>query len=227
MIFDRKQGKGSSNPSKELQKLKRQDLLELLLEQMRENDELRIAAAENRATIAELTALSDRLKDKLNNKDATIDRLKAKLDGKDVSIARFKDKLDDKDALLEEVYGHIHELSEAKLSRERSKTILLIEDLLAGHFISQLKQHVEAESMVEEDSEAEPEEVPADVEPEELAEEPVEEDVSEEAEPEPESTEEPEASEEPIDSEPEDPEQPADPADTPDDAAAPEEEATE
>ena len=205
MIFDRNKGKGSSNPNKELQKLKRQDILELLLEQMRENDELRIAAAENRATIAELTALSDRLKDKLNDKDALIDRLKARLDGKDASIARFKAKLDDKDALLEAVYSCIHEVTEATTSRDRNKALLVIEDLFAGHFISQLKQHVE-ESAVEAPAE-EQEEAPE-----------VEAVEAEAVEPEAEETAEPEAVAIEYESEPVEPEAAEE---------APEEEATE
>lgn len=93
--------KGEKGRSKELNKLKRQDLLELLIDQMHESDDLRAAIVEQHAQILELTNLSERLKDKLNLKDEQIEHLKEKLDLKDEQRDHLKAKLNDKDALIE------------------------------------------------------------------------------------------------------------------------------
>ena len=77
--------KAKSSAEKEFQKLRRMDLLELLLDQIRENDQLS-------TSVAELTDLSERLKAKLNDKDAQIERLKAKLDDKDAQIERLEER---------------------------------------------------------------------------------------------------------------------------------------
>ena len=70
---------------KELQKLRRVDLLELLVDQIRDNDRL---VADNEY----LTDLSDRLKAKLDDKDAQIERLKRRLDMKDDEIRRLEER---------------------------------------------------------------------------------------------------------------------------------------
>lgn len=75
------QGKASE---KDLQKLRRMDLLELLIDQVRDNEKLS-------ATAEELADLSERLKAKLDDKDAQIERLKAKLDDKDAQIAELQE----------------------------------------------------------------------------------------------------------------------------------------
>ena len=69
---------------KELQKLRRLDLLELLIDQIRENEE-------QAAELARLHELDARLKEKLDDKDAQIERLKVKLDNKDAEIERLHD----------------------------------------------------------------------------------------------------------------------------------------
>ena len=75
--------------TKELQKLRRQDLLEFLLDQMVENDTLRDTLAEREASIRDLSSMAERLKAKLDDKDATIERLKKRLDIKDKMIAEL------------------------------------------------------------------------------------------------------------------------------------------
>ena len=70
---------------KEFHKLRRVDLLELLLDQMRENEKLSTSEAE-------LSELTTRLKAKLDQKDEQIERLKAKLDQKDEQIAHLQDR---------------------------------------------------------------------------------------------------------------------------------------
>lgn len=80
-----KRGEGSQ--ARELQRLRRQDLLELLLEQMGEADSLSGELSASEARVAELEALCGRLRDRLDEKDALIDKLKARLDLKDRIIA--------------------------------------------------------------------------------------------------------------------------------------------
>ena len=77
--------KPKAGSEKELQKLRRMDLLELLLDQIRENEKLS-------ATNEELTSLTERLKAKLDDKDEQIERLKAKLDDKDEQIQRLEER---------------------------------------------------------------------------------------------------------------------------------------
>ena len=72
-------GKGNSNPDRELKRLRRMELLEMLVDQIEEND----LQSER---IDELEDLSNRLKAKLDQKDEQIERLKAKLDEKDALI---------------------------------------------------------------------------------------------------------------------------------------------
>ena len=74
--------KASANAEKELQRLRRMDLLELLLDEIRKNEE-------NTAKVQELSELTERLKAKLDDKDAQIERLKAKLNDKDAEIDRL------------------------------------------------------------------------------------------------------------------------------------------
>ncbi len=110
MIFDHgNKSVSASSQGRELHRLKRQDLLELLLEQMRENDALRAAAEEDQATITRLTERSD--------------DLKARLDGKD--------------ALLKDIYDNIRTLTEASTQAQREHAALQLEDLFVRHFLDQ------------------------------------------------------------------------------------------
>ena len=96
---NKEKGRGKST-RKDLQRLNRYDLLELLVDQMHEGDELRLTIANGETKIVELTSLVERLKDKLNLKDEQIEHLKRRLDDKDTYIARLKKRLDDKDMLI-------------------------------------------------------------------------------------------------------------------------------
>lgn len=103
MNDNRRKGSAAKGQGKDLQRLSRIDLLELLVSQMREADDLRITIEERDHTISNLTDLADRLKDKLDLKDGQIDHLKERLDDKDALIGRLKSKLDDKDELIEKL----------------------------------------------------------------------------------------------------------------------------
>lgn len=112
---------------KEFHKLRRRDLLQLLVAQGKENVQLQAEFDETKEELAQLQESYERLKAKLDDKDATFqesyDRLKAKLDEKDISFQesndRLKVKLNEKDALIEKLKGRldqkdarIHELRE-------------------------------------------------------------------------------------------------------------------
>lgn len=79
---------------KEFSKLRRRDLLELLLSQIQEDDRLerKVSAMMNRITSQEKTL--NRLKDKLNEKDAQLEKLKGRLDEKDREIGMLQETLE-------------------------------------------------------------------------------------------------------------------------------------
>ena len=107
--------RGKNNDSSgQLKKLRRQDLLELLVEQLGENERLSAQIDELQAANAALTDQVERLKGKLDDKDVQIDHLKVKLDDKDRLIDRLKTRLDDKDTVLAECFEGIRELTEIK-----------------------------------------------------------------------------------------------------------------
>ena len=76
----------AKNTNKELHKLPRQDLLELLISQSREVAQQQETISENEKTITDLSEALERLKAKLNEKDAQIEKLKGRLDEKDEAI---------------------------------------------------------------------------------------------------------------------------------------------
>lgn len=75
--------KGSVSTERELKRLRRVDLLELLLDEIRNNES-------NVEKVQELTELTNHLKEKLDEKDAQIESLKAKLDEKDEAIEKLQ-----------------------------------------------------------------------------------------------------------------------------------------
>ena len=92
---------------KELQKLKRHEVLGLLLLQVKEADELReqLTVTEDRLQTAEQTV--ERLKSRLNEKDEQLERLKERLNEKDVQINRLKARLDQKDEKIAQLTAEI------------------------------------------------------------------------------------------------------------------------
>ena len=103
---------------KELQKLRRVDLLELLVGQIRENDRL---ASENE----QLADLSERLKGKLDEKDAQIEHLKQRLNMKDEQIQH----LEERNRVLSHIAGTL-DVSEFALVEERA----------VNHYLQQLRE---------------------------------------------------------------------------------------
>lgn len=111
--------------NKELQKLKRQDLLELLLSQTKEVGQQQDTIAEQAKSITDLQDLSERLKDKLNEKDAQLETLKSRLNEKDAQIEKLKSRLDQKDARIRELRegGKIKTGAEVSLDLEELFTV--------------------------------------------------------------------------------------------------------
>lgn len=116
-------GKSAQSAGKELQKLNRQDLLELLLEQMREADRLRVELAASQAENEELEALADRLKAKLDDKDAQLDHLKS--------------RLDDKDVALQQLFDVTRDMATANDQAERLALLLKAEEILTDRYFHQ------------------------------------------------------------------------------------------
>lgn len=83
---------------KQLHKLHRQDLLQLLLAQSREVAAEQAEINSQKERIEELEAGNARLIQKLDEKDETIERLKGKLNEKDALLEKLKGRLDQKDA---------------------------------------------------------------------------------------------------------------------------------
>lgn len=79
---------------KEFSKLKRRDLLELLLSQIQEDERLERRGAAMAARITKQEKSLTHLKERLDEKDAQIERLKNRLDEKDAQIVVLRDTLE-------------------------------------------------------------------------------------------------------------------------------------
>ena len=88
---------------KELHKLRRQDLLQLLLLQSKEVQEQQETIDKLRESEEEYRSGFERLKHKLDEKDEQIERLKHRLDEKDAQIKKLIGRLDEKDAIISEL----------------------------------------------------------------------------------------------------------------------------
>lgn len=88
---------------KELRKLRRQELLELLVAQSKEAARFKTELDEKTEELSGVLESLDRLKEKLNDKDESIEKLKGRLDEKDALIEKLKGRLDEKDALIEKL----------------------------------------------------------------------------------------------------------------------------
>ena len=96
---------------KELHRLSRQDLLQLLLAQSKEVSRQRAAIEELKNNAEKDHELIDRLKAKLDDKDATIETLKKRLDEKDETIAHLKRRLDAKDETMNKLKADAEDMS--------------------------------------------------------------------------------------------------------------------
>lgn len=103
---------------KELQKLRRQDLLELMLAQGQQMVELQGTLDTTTEELEAIRETDERLKEKLNEKDAqmesTSERLKEKLNEKDALIEKLKGRLDQKDAKIRELEKTMQDQQESR-----------------------------------------------------------------------------------------------------------------
>lgn len=99
---------------KDLARLKRMDLLALLVEQGRQAGELETSLGETQAALNEANGLAERLKERLNEKDAQLERLKERLDEKDAQIERLKQRLDQKDIQLGQLSDKIEDFTSGR-----------------------------------------------------------------------------------------------------------------
>ena len=76
---------------KELHRLRRQDLLQLLLSQSRDVAKLNSDLANLEEETERLRESNERLKDRLDDKDAQIEHLKERLNAKDAQISALRD----------------------------------------------------------------------------------------------------------------------------------------
>ncbi len=88
---------------KELRRLRRQDLLELLLEQSKEAARFQMESDKKQQELSRILESYERLKGKLDDKDAVIEKLKGRLDEKDSLIEKLKKRLDNKDEKIEKL----------------------------------------------------------------------------------------------------------------------------
>lgn len=141
-------GKRAKESGKELQKLTRQDLLSLLLDQTREVDRLR-----DEAVLAQ---------NEINGLNAFGERLKAKLDDKDAQLNHLKARLDDKDVALQQLFDVTREMATANNQAERLALLLKAEEILTDRYFHQ--SETTAEEVVSRTDSSEFEEVTVSIE---------------------------------------------------------------
>ena len=125
---------------KELHRLSRQDLLQLLLAQSKEVSRQRTAIEELKNNAEKDHELIDRLKAKLDEKDASLETLKHRLDEKDETIAHLKDE---KDAALDAVRARLDLLTGVSNSVRSGKN--------ADEHLEELKKQMAREESAEEE----------------------------------------------------------------------------
>lgn len=109
---------------KELGRLKRPDLLALLVAQGQEAGVLQTQLLETQAALEEAQQLAGRLKDRLDEKDEQIERLKNKLNEKDAQLERLKARLDEKDNRISALTQQIDDLTSGRfLEMEGIRTL--------------------------------------------------------------------------------------------------------
>lgn len=88
---------------KELHKLRRHDLLQLLLAQGREAAQLQAQIDEMTAELNNLQEANNRFIGRMDDKDAQIEKLKGRLDEKDAQVEKFKGRLKEKDVQIDKL----------------------------------------------------------------------------------------------------------------------------
>ena len=141
-------GAKAKGQNKDLQRLSRQDLLELLVGQMHEGDVLRSTIEQNEREIADLNALAERLKEKLDLKDQQIENLKEKLDIKDAQIDHLKKRLDQKDNTIATLKRRLNR-KDVLIARLSESSSITADDLEILDAIEHAQEFAEAEAKPE------------------------------------------------------------------------------
>lgn len=110
-------GDNQNMTEKELHRLKRPDLLTLLVAQGREAGEMQQKLSSTENELHQADRQVERLKARLNDKDEQLNRLKEKLQDKDAQIARLKDRLDTKDARIVALEAQLEDLISGRFSQ--------------------------------------------------------------------------------------------------------------
>ena len=92
---------------KELHKLRRHDLLQLLLAQGREAAQLQAQIDEMTGELNNLQEANNRFIGRMNDKDAQIEKLKGRLDEKDIQVEKFKGRLKEKDDQIDKLKSRL------------------------------------------------------------------------------------------------------------------------
>lgn len=97
---------------KELHKLRRHDLLQLLLAQGREAAQLQAQIDDMTAQLETAQETNSRFIGRLDDKDAQIEKLKGRLDEKDLQVKTFKERLKEKDIRIDRLKGRLDQKDE-------------------------------------------------------------------------------------------------------------------
>lgn len=108
---------------KELRKLSREDLLQLLISSAQEIRSLEEQLAESKYNEKRQFDSNERLRDKLNDREETIENLKEKLNSKDEKLRDKDSKLDSKDLQIADLKSQIKYLQENGLAVDESGII--------------------------------------------------------------------------------------------------------
>lgn len=106
---------------KELHRLRRHDLLQLLLAQGREAAQLQGQIDDMTAELNDLHETNSRFIGRMDDKDAQIEKLKRRLNEKDAQVETFKERLKDKDAQIDRLKGR---LDQKDLQMEELKKVI-------------------------------------------------------------------------------------------------------
>lgn len=101
---------------KQLHKLRRQDLLQLLVAQGKEAAQLQARLDEAAEELKNLQDTRTRFIERMDDKDAQIEKLKPRLDEKDARIEKLTARLNEKDAQIEKLIGRLNE-KDARIGR--------------------------------------------------------------------------------------------------------------
>lgn len=136
---------GLSMTVKELQKLKRQELLELLVEQGREAEQLKRRQENKENELRSIQESNIRLNAKVDEKDVQIERLMGRLNSKKERIKELEDEIDAWYSNKEDGLQHAGTVAEAAL---RLNGIVDAAQKAADQYLYNIRQRCEGQADV-------------------------------------------------------------------------------